>query len=74
MPKFALVSGANKTFGLRDKKGKFYVGNNEATIKENNITVDDKEFVFTPELWELIVATTPDDTIFTNGIMLIMLI
>ena len=36
-------------------------------IKESNITVDDKEYVGTPELGELIVATTPDDNIFTNG-------
>ena len=28
--KFATVSGADKTFGLRDKDGKFYIGNKEA--------------------------------------------
>ena len=60
--KFASTSGAEKTFGLRDKDGKFYIGNKEAKIKEN-----------TPGLWERIVATTPDDTIFTNVIMIIML-
>ena len=31
--KFATVSGADKTFGLRDKDGKFYIGNKEAKIK-----------------------------------------
>ena len=36
-------------------------------IKENNIIVDDREYAGTPELWKLIVATTPDDKIFTNG-------
>ena len=41
--KFATVSGADKTFVFRDKDGKFYVGNKEAKIKENNIIVDDKE-------------------------------
>ena len=30
MWKFATVSGADKTFGLRDKDGKFYIGNEEA--------------------------------------------
>ena len=35
--KFATVSGADKTFGLRDKDGKFYIGNKEAKIKDNNI-------------------------------------
>ena len=46
---------------MRDKDGKFYIGNMEAKIKENNIIVSDKEYVSTPGLWELIVATTPDD-------------
>ena len=31
--KFATVSGANKTFGLREKDGKFYIGNKEAKNK-----------------------------------------
>ena len=65
--KFASKSGTDKAFGLRDKDGKFYIGNNEAQIKENNIIVGDKEYAGTPGLWELIVATAPDDKIFTNG-------
>ena len=65
--KFATVSGADKTFGLRDKDGKFYIENKEATIKENNIIVGNKEYTGTPGLWELIVARSPDDKIFTNG-------
>ena len=64
MRKFASKSGADKTFGLRDKDGKFYIGNKEAKIKENNIIVGDKEYAGTPGLWELIVATTPDDKNF----------
>ena len=40
--KFATVSGADNTFGLRDKDGKFYIGNKEAKIKENNIIVGNK--------------------------------
>ena len=36
---FATGSGADKTFGLRDKDGKLYIGNKEAKIKENNIIV-----------------------------------
>ena len=65
--KFASVSGADQTFRLRDKNGKFDIENKEAKIKENNVIVGDKEYVGTPGLWELIVATTPDDNIFTNG-------
>ena len=71
--KFASASGTDKTFGLRDKDSKFYIGNNEAQIKENNIIVGGKGYVGTPGLWELIVATTSDNKIFTNGSMIIML-
>ena len=67
MRKFASTSGTDKTFELRDEDGKFYIGSKEAKIKENNIIVGDKEYAGTPGLWELIVATTADDKIFTNG-------
>ena len=43
--KFASVSGTDNTFGLRDKDGKFYIGNKEAKIMDNNICVGDKEHV-----------------------------
>ena len=66
MRKFAIVSGADKTFGLRDKDGKFYIGNKEAKIKENNIFFGNKEYTGTPGQGELIVARSPDDQIFTN--------
>ena len=44
-----------------------HVGNQKAKIKENNIIVGDKEYTVTPGIWELIVARSPDDKIFTNG-------
>ena len=49
--KFASKSGTDKTFGLRDKDGKFYFGNKKAKINENNIIVGEKEYAGTPELW-----------------------
>ena len=64
--KFATMFGAYNTFGLRHKDGKFYIGNKEAKIKESNIIVGNKEYTGTPGLWELIVARSPDDKIFTN--------
>ena len=67
MRKFASTSSDDKTFGLRDKDGKFYIGSKEAKTKENNIIVGDKEYTGTPGLCEFIVATTSDDKIFTNG-------
>ena len=56
--KFASASGTDKSFGLRDKDGKFYIGNKESKIKENTIIVADREYVGTPGLWELIVGAT----------------
>ena len=50
MRKFASYSGSDKTLGLRDKDGEFYIGNKEAKIKENNIIVGDKEYAGTPGL------------------------
>ena len=41
--KLASKSGTDKTFGLRDKNGKFYIGNKEAKVKQNNIIVGDRE-------------------------------
>ena len=70
---FATVSDADKTFGLRDKDDKFYFGNKEAKIKENNIIVGDKEYAGTPGLWELVVARSPDDKFSPMEMMIIML-
>ena len=38
----------------------------ESKIKKNNIIVGKKEYAGTPGLLELIVARSPDDTIFIN--------
>ena len=65
--KFASRSGTDKTFELRDEDGKFYIGNKEAKVKETNIIIGDMEYAGTPGLWDLIVATTPNHKIFTNG-------
>ena len=67
MRKFASKFGTDKTFELRGKDGKCYIENKKAKIKENNIIIGEKEYAGTPGLWDLIVATTPDDKIFTNG-------
>ena len=48
--KFTNVYGADKTFGLRDKDDKFYIGNKEAKIKDNNIIVGDKTYTGTTRL------------------------
>ena len=40
--KFTSFPGADKTFWLRDKDGKFYIGCKETKIKENNIIEGDR--------------------------------
>ena len=70
--KFATVSGAGKIYELRDKDGKFHIRNKKAKINENSIIVGDKEYAGTSGLWELIMARSPNDNIFTNGITIIM--
>ena len=59
--KFTTKSEANKTYGVYDSKGKFYIGNKPVVIKDNNIIVDDEEYEGTPGLWELIVSKEPKD-------------
>ena len=45
----------------------FTSGTRKQKIKDNNIIVDDKTYTGTPGLWDLLVARSPDDKIFTNG-------
>ena len=59
--KFTTKAEADRTYGLYDKDGKFYIGNKPVDIKDNNITVGDEEYEGTPGLWELIVSKEPKD-------------
>ena len=71
--KFATVSGAHKTFGLWDKDGRFYIGNKEAKVMDNNIIVGDKTYTGTPGLWNLLWQDLRMITFSLMGIMIIML-
>ena len=51
------------TFGIRDEKGLYYVGNKQAIIFRNNIITDDEKFEGTPGLWELITYKNPQEPI-----------
>ena len=62
--KYATKDEADKTFGLYDKQGSFYIGNKPVFIKENNIVLEDEEYEGTHGLWELIVSKEPKN--FTN--------
>ena len=63
--KFASKQEVDKTFGLYDKGGKFYIGDSPITISGDNITIKGKEYLGTPGLWELLVMREPDDAIYT---------
>ena len=52
---------ADKTYGLYDIKGKFYIGDKPVVIEGNDIIVDGVKYIGTPGLWDLIVSTNPKD-------------
>ena len=64
LKQFLSKEGADRTFGLYDDGGKFYIGDKQVVIKDNNIIVDNEEYKGTPGLWELIVAKKPDKQIY----------
>ena len=57
--KFAAKDDTDKTFGLYDKRGNFYIGNKLVTIVDNDLIVGEDEYEGTPGLWELIVSKRP---------------
>ena len=53
--------GVDKTFGLYAENKKFKIGNKPATIKDNDIIIEDKKYIGTPGLWELITSYRPEN-------------
>ena len=64
--KFATKAESDKTYGLYDKSGNFYIGNKPVIIVHDNVVVDGEEYQGTAGLWELIVTKTPDPAIYTH--------
>jgi len=64
--KFANKADVDETFGLYDKYGKFFIGNTEVEVIENDLRVGDKLCEGTPGLWELIISREPSSGIFTD--------
>ena len=65
---FTTKNQADKTFGIYDEKGDFYIGDkkveingNDFEVKDNVTGVVDKTYIGTPGLWELIVSPKPKD-------------
>ena len=42
--KFTTKDEDDKTYGIYDRKGNFYIGNKLIVIIDNNIVVDDEEY------------------------------
>ena len=61
LKKFTTKDEADRTYGLYDKDGKFYIGNKLAIIVDNDLVIDKDEYEGTPGLWELIVSKEPKD-------------
>ena len=63
--KFATIDKADRTYGLRDDGGKFYIGEKLTVIDDNDLVVGRDVYEGTPGLWELIMSKEPDKTIYT---------
>lgn len=64
---FALMQKTNKSYGIYDKDGQFYIGNTPVEINDNNIKIGaHKEYRGTPGLWELLVMDKPDQDIISS--------
>ena len=63
---FASKEDVDKTLGLYDKHGKFFIGGSPVKIKVDDITVKDKEYSGTPGLWELLIMKEPDKSIYNR--------
>ena len=62
LKKFLRRDDADKIYGLRDKNGKFYIGNKLAVIDNNDLIIGKYEYKGTPGLWELITSKNPDES------------
>ena len=64
---FASQQVVDKTFGIYDKDGKFYISDRPIEIDGDNITVKGTEYTGTPGLWELLIMKEPDRNIYTDN-------
>ena len=63
---FASKEDVDKTFGLYNKHGEFFIGDSPVKIEGDDIIVKDKEYKGTPGLWELLVMKEPDKSIYNR--------
>ena len=63
--KFITKDEADRTHGLYDDKGTFYIGKKLAIIVDNDLIVGKDVYEGTPGLWELLTSKNLDKTIYT---------
>ena len=63
---FASKEEVDKTFGLYDKDGEFFIGDSPVKIEADDITVKDKLYQGTPGLWELLIMKAPDKNVYNQ--------
>jgi len=63
---FASKEEVDKTFGLYDKHGEFFIGDSPVKIEGDDIIVKDKQYQGTPGLWELLIMKEPDKSIYNR--------
>ena len=64
--KYTTSEGADKVFGMVKKDKYYYIGDKPIKIKDDNIIIDDKEYIGTEGLWELIISKEPQEGIYTE--------
>jgi len=64
---FASQQEVDKTFGIYNKGGKFYIGDSPVEINGDNITVKGTEYQGTTGLLELLSMKEPDRNIYTDN-------
>ena len=65
LQRFLSKTGVDKTYGIRDEGGKFFIGTKEVKIKGDDIIIDNSVYRGTPGLWELIVSKDPNKDLYT---------
>lgn len=53
-------------YGIHSKNGKFYIGDSQISIQDDDITIRDKTYTGTPRLWELITMREPDKSLYNK--------
>lgn len=63
--KYIGKKNSDQTFGVRIENGKFYIGDKQIEVVDNDIFIDNKPYKGTSGVWNLLMMKKPDD--FTSS-------